>query len=83
MLIAQDQLTVERMIKRTAHKYLEGEINFAPTFKYIRETTLYNTKRNPSWTDRILYRCNQRLLEQVNYESNNLIQISDHRPVFG
>ena len=35
--------------------------------------------RNPGWTDRILYRgCLQIQL----YDSNNLIGLSDHRPVY-
>lgn len=45
-------------------------------------------KRNPSWTDRILFSCscdhkNKDLcrLEQKSYDSNNLVTLSDHRPV--
>ena len=36
----------------------------------------------PSWTDRILYRSNMGQLVQVNYDCNNLVKVSDHRPVF-
>ena len=83
ILMAQDQLTVERILQRNPiYTYKEGEINFAPTFKHIRETFLYNPKRNPSWADRILYRSNDDILNQMNYDSHNLVQLSDHRPVF-
>jgi hypothetical protein len=59
-----------------------GKINFAPTFKFNSQTSTYNIKRQPSWTDRILYRCKDNVLQLVNYESNNNVQMSDHRPVF-
>ena len=45
-------------------------------------------KRNPSWTDRILYSCNCQKDESEcdlvlkSYDSNNLVMLSDHRPVF-
>jgi hypothetical protein len=40
----------------------------------------YKTQRNPAWTDRIIYR--GKGLELLNYDSNNFVKLSDHRPVF-
>ena len=40
-----------------AKEYNEGEIRFAPTYKYIKDTDTFATgkiNRIPSWTDRIL-----------------------------
>lgn len=38
---------------------MEGKIEFAPTFKRKpNDNKAYGMKRNPSWTDRILYKCN-------------------------
>jgi endonuclease/exonuclease/phosphatase family metal-dependent hydrolase len=82
ILEAIDQLTIEKKIKRVAVGFNEGKINFAPTFKFKSQTSTYNIKRQPSWTDRILYRCKDNVLQLVNYESNNNVQMSDHRPVF-
>ena len=82
VLKANDQLDIEKKLKRVAVGYNEGSINFAPTFKFERGTDLYNKKRESSWTDRILFRSNNGLLKQVNYDSNNLLKLSDHRPVF-
>jgi hypothetical protein len=44
-------------------------------------------QRTPSWTDRILF--GSRKLNEVNnltlenYDSNNMVKLGDHRPVFG
>lgn len=63
----------------------EGKIQFAPTYKRKPGTNdVISTKRNPSWTDRILFRSNPEscTLLQKSYDSNNLLVLSDHRPVF-
>ena len=77
-----DQLCLERKIRGTARYYNEGHIHFAPTFKYKVGKSEYKDKRQCSWTDRIIFRSNGRLLKLVNYDSNNLVTCSDHRPVF-
>jgi hypothetical protein len=82
VLAQNDQFNIERKIKRVATGYNEGPINFAPTFKLKKGTDLYNLRRESSWTDRIIFRSTQRILKLVNYDSNNLVRISDHRPVF-
>ena len=71
------------------YRFKEGNTElFAPTFKLKMKTNQYGHKRTPSWTDRIIYRskydpkgaCDT--LTLVNYDSNNLLKLSDHRPVF-
>ena len=57
---------------------LEGDIEFAPTYKLIPNKDKYDSKRISGWTDRILYKG----LTQKSYDSINKIKISDHRPVF-
>ncbi len=65
----------------------EGQIAFAPTFKRKPyDNASFKMKRNPAWTDRILYHSNcgeeESDLELKGYDSNNLVSLSDHRPVF-
>lgn len=65
--------------------FTEGKIQFAPTYKRKPGgNSEISTKRNPSWTDRILYRYEKETctLTQKSYDSNNLLVLSDHRPVF-
>jgi endonuclease/exonuclease/phosphatase family metal-dependent hydrolase len=64
--------------------FTEAPITFAPTYKYDRRTSDYDTsekKRAPAWCDRILYRCRDpsrvQALHYRRYEAN----VSDHRPI--
>ncbi|KAF8511096.1 DNase I-like protein [Gautieria morchelliformis] len=64
--------------------FTEAPITFAPTYKYDRRTSDYDTsekRRAPAWCDRILYRCRDpsrvRALHYRRYEAN----VSDHRPI--
>jgi len=63
VLTANDQLNIEKAIKRVAYGYNEGVINFAPTYKFKKNTDNYDPKRSAAWTDRILYRSNDRILK--------------------
>lgn len=83
-LLYNDQLCFEMKIGRIKGFY-EGKIRFAPTYKRRpNKNTELSFKRNPAWTDRILYKYNENecLLIQKSYDSNNLVMLSDHRPVF-
>ncbi len=63
----------------------EGNIEFAPTFKRKpNSNTEFKMKRNPSWTDRVLYYHDSSVCEVSlkSYDSNNLVGLSDHKPVF-
>ena len=80
------------------YNFKEGDAAlFAPTFKLIPGTNTVNINyRIPSWTDRILYRSRNLgnvktelgyrdegdILTLINYDSNNHINMSDHRPVY-
>lgn len=93
VLANNDQLHIERCLGNIPSCLREGRVAFAPTFKRkAGDNTTYSVKRNPSWTDRILYCDNvgedsetlgrpHRLILK-SYDANNLVDISDHRPVF-
>ena len=79
---------MERALGNIPKFFQEGKIEFAPTFKRkAYDNSSFGLKRNPAWTDRILYFCSQNdenntRLRLKGYDSNNLVDISDHRPVF-
>lgn len=65
----------------------EGNVTFAPTYKYIPNSDLYygciaykkdEKKRAPAWCDRIIWYGNG--LKQHEYTRGE-VKISDHRPV--
>ncbi|TPX32651.1 hypothetical protein SmJEL517_g04283 [Synchytrium microbalum] len=59
----------------------EGALDFPPTFKYDRNSTMYDSsdkKRVPAWCDRILYRGST--LSQTSYQRYECL-VSDHRPI--
>lgn len=74
--------------------FIEGEINFDPTYKYDLFSDDYDTSekcRAPAWTDRVLWRRRQPIADSdgnaefnpgklVHYGRSELKQ-SDHRPV--
>ena len=59
----------------------EGTINFPPTYKYVKGSLIYDNKRTPSWTDRILYKGDKNV-KCIFYDSVDLY-ISDHKPIIG
>ena len=87
VLYQNDQLYIERQLGNVPKYFHEGKIEFAPTFKRKPgDNNAFGMKRNPAWTDRILYSCSCskeacRLLLK-SYDSNNLVTRSDHRPVY-
>ena len=87
VLFNNDQLMIERQLGNIPKFLEEGKVEFAPTFKRKKyDNSQYGMKRNPSWTDRILYSSKREgdemcKLELKSYDANNLIDISDHRPV--
>ena len=59
----------------------EHQINFLPTYKYIKGFNFYNvSKRIPSWTDRILFKKTKEI-KCICYDKMD-VKYSDHRPVF-
>lgn len=59
--------------------------SFPPTFKLMRQKGyVYNEKRSPSYTDRILYTTGHRLEEKIKvlaYEPIDDFATSDHKPI--
>ena len=56
-----DQLFFEMKIGTVMKGFHEGKINIAPTYnRNFKDNTGYKLKRNPSWTDRILYKYNDK-----------------------
>lgn len=83
-LMFNDQLRFEMKTGRVIG-FTEGSVQFAPTYKRKPNCNdKISTKRNPSWTDRILFKYDASKCElmQKSYDSNNLVSMSDHRPVF-
>jgi hypothetical protein len=63
--------------------YNEGTIYFLPTYKYKKKTKIYDTKRTPSWCDRILYYSKEKMkLSMIKYMDVDVYD-SDHKPVCG
>ena len=68
--------------------FKEVKINFDKTYKYTLYDAgnSYNTKRNPSWCDRILYQCRSKQDNIIieSYDSiprSSSLLFSDHQPV--
>lgn len=82
VLIAHDQLNNEKKSGKIFEGFVEGSLSFRPTYKYDDGSTQYTTKeRNPSWTDRILFKACEGIT-LTEYNCFNDITFSDHRPVF-
>jgi len=83
-LLEHDQLRKELLTNHgfRLRSFDEPQITFAPTYKYNRGSTEYDTsekKRIPAWCDRILYTRNPNIvpLNYLRYE----VTVSDHRPI--
>lgn len=80
-----DQLIQEMGAGRAFQGFSEGEINFAPTYRYEHGSRNYSAVklRVPSYCDRILYRslrgCKVELHE---YQPCDEVMTSDHSPVY-
>ena len=86
-LLSEDQLFIEMNNKKVFQGYVEGQIEFEPTYKYQPGTDLYEARsdkklRAPAWCDRVLWKENsaEDSVRQMNYRRAEL-NISDHRPV--
>nr|KYP61253.1 Type I inositol-1,4,5-trisphosphate 5-phosphatase CVP2 [Cajanus cajan] len=87
-LLENDQLIMELNTGNMLRGWHEGEINFAPTYKYCPNSDIYygccyhgkkaEKRRAPAWCDRIVwYGEGLKQLEYSRIES----KLSDHRPV--
>ena len=82
-----DQLNQQLNRNNGAFPYfIEGALNFAPTYRMNKDKEGYSNKRfqSPSWTDRILVRtvCGyESNINQLGYTGHHDMMQSDHRPV--
>lgn len=84
-----DELNSERIYyKSTFWGFDECKIDFKPTYKLIQGTSDYDSKRIPSWCDRILFLnyINSNIKEEITknstYNSITNYKYSDHLPVY-
>lgn len=78
-LKANDQLISNK--NKFDFDYMEEEIKFKPTYKFFVGNNNYNTKRTPSWCDRILFKRSSNIKPLI-YDKCELL-FSDHKPVIG
>ncbi|XP_052241819.1 inositol polyphosphate 5-phosphatase OCRL-like isoform X2 [Dreissena polymorpha] len=81
-LTPHDQLYKQLKTHSVFKKFKEGEIKFAPTYRYDTGTDNFDTSekaRNPAWCDRILFKGEE--IKQIVYRSHPVLKISDHKPV--
>jgi hypothetical protein len=77
VLLAIDQLSIERKKRTIFEGFEEGKIEFQPTYKFVNGN--YDNERVPSWTDRILFSSG---ISCRNYSSCENTT-SDHKAVYG
>jgi len=87
-LLKADQLAQVRGSGAAFSELNETLPKFPPTFKYKVGTDVYDSKRRPAWTDRILYKANtanfetvELALRQHDYSAHPAFLQSDHKPV--
>lgn len=79
--LENDELSAGMANNELLAGFTEHKIDFAPTYKFFPNTTRYNTKRAPSWCDRILFQNSYETPPEVaSYRSLEYLR-SDHRPV--
>ncbi|KAL2344983.1 hypothetical protein Fmac_006268 [Flemingia macrophylla] len=86
-LLEKDQLRIEQRAGRVFKGWNEGNIYFAPTYKYLTNSDHYvaqssrskEKRRTPAWCDRILWKGEG--LNQMWYVRGES-KFSDHRPVY-
>ena len=87
VLYSLDQFNTSRENYPFLKEYIkEREINFEPTYKYVKGSNEYaydeDKVRVPAWTDRIFY-CKNKNIKMLTYDTIKSIKYSDHRPVVG
>ena len=60
-LLQKDELKDCQTQHGSLSTYSEAEITFLPTYKFMKGTQNYDSKRTPSWCDRILFYSKEKL----------------------
>lgn len=81
-LLAKDEFNLNRHTGSLS-SYNEAEIYFLPSYKYVKKEKRYDTKRTPSWCDRVLFYRKEKLKLVVLKYSDVEVYLSDHKPVCG
>lgn len=84
-LTQNDELLKVMESQQAFHGFDESPIKFPPTYKFLAQTNKYDrqTKRVPSYTDRILFRSKrQRHIQCLVYDWLPQLLSSDHKPVY-
>jgi hypothetical protein len=84
-LTQHDELLKVMESQQAFHGFDESQIRFPPTYKFIAQTNKYDrqSKRVPSYTDRILFRSKrQRHIQCLIYDWLPQLLSSDHKPVY-
>lgn len=85
VLTQNDELLKVMETQQAFHGFDESQIKFPPTYKFLAQTNKYDrqTKRVPSYTDRILFRSKrQRHIQCLMYDWLPQLLSSDHKPVY-
>ena len=91
-LLSADQLKIEQANRNVFEDFVEGDIEFPPTYKYDLFSEDYDTSekcRVPAWTDRVLWRRRQLSKEPApgwsagtcKWYGRSELKQSDHRPI--
>lgn len=84
-LTQNDELLKVMESDQAFHGFDESQIKFPPTYKFLAQTNRYDrqTRRVPSYTDRILFRSKrQRHIQCLIYDWLPQLLSSDHKPVY-
>lgn len=85
ILTQNDELLKVMETQQAFHGFDESQIRFPPTYKFLAQTNKYDrqSKRVPSYTDRILFRSKrQRHIQCLIYNWLPQLLSSDHKPVY-
>ncbi|CAH0715695.1 unnamed protein product, partial [Brenthis ino] len=87
-LLKHDQLLAVMDSGEAFSEFMEPEIRFPPTYKFLMGTDDYDLKRKPSWTDRVLYKVIANNYENITLRADLIsynhmahYMVSDHKPV--